>query len=133
MNQTGPAHGIQGDLDEPTRLPETIVPEQDLTEEKNLAKYSQTKEFKRLKQFMEDRIKFYQHFMPDGTRVEGDPKELVVDERKLVNIKVMIPNNVSPEMMIVHWKAACIIIKEFENVLDTYARAQEIIKEKNGL
>lgn len=104
--------GVVGDRDEPTVLPVTDVPVQELEEEKKLAKYSRTAEFRRLKEFMEARVKFYQRFLPSGEMVELDPKG---------NLQVAPPR----QDLTAHWMAACIVIKEFENILAEYERAAE--------
>lgn len=114
----GPANAIVGDNDSVTNLPQTQVPEAALTEEKKMAKYSQSAEFKRLKEFMEARIKFYQRFLPNGERVEGDPK----DPRSPIGMPTK-----GAELS--DWKAACVIINEFENILREYSQAQETVKE----
>lgn len=106
---TGPKNAVVGELDLPTNIPETYVPEEMLDEEKKMAKYSQTAEFKRLKEFLEARIQFYQRFLPNGTPV----KEA----------------NMSQEELAASWKTADIVITEFKNILDEYQRAQEIVTE----
>jgi hypothetical protein len=121
---SGPQNAVMGEQDLPTNLPETKVPDEVLAEEKKLAKYSQTAEFKRLKDFMENRIKFYQRYLPNGSLVEGDPKDPMM--------KVTLPTGISPEMMNVYWMAACLVTKEFENVLAEYAQAAEVVKDNAG-
>lgn len=112
----GPSHVTMGDLDEPTRLPETEVNEQMLDEERKMAKYSKTAEYKRLENFMRDRIKFHQRYLPSGELVELDPKG---------NLTLPVPR----QDLTAHWVAACIVIKEFENVLAEYERSREVVKE----
>lgn len=120
---SGPANVMMGDMDEPTKLPETQVPDEELAEEKKLAKYSQTAEFKRLREFMEARIKFYQRFLPNGSQVEGDPND------PNAMIKVNLPSGVSSEMLSTYWMTSCIVTKEFENILSEYARAHEVVED----
>lgn len=119
--QTGAQNAVVGDQDLPTTVPETTVPEEILAEEKKLARYSQTAEFKRLKEFMENRIKFYQRYLPNGSLVEGDPKD--------PSLKITLPQGVSPDMMSVYWMAACLVTKEFENILSEYDRAREAVQD----
>lgn len=102
---TGPVNAPLGDLDEPTKLPETQVPEEALVEEKKLARYSQTAEYRRLKEFLEDRVKFYQTYLPNGDPVE------------------------SKEPSVANWIAANVIIKELTNILSEYERAREVVKD----
>lgn len=104
---SGAQNAIVGELDEPTRIPETQVPEQSLEEERKLAKYSQSQEFKRLQKFLEARIQFYQGFLPDGRPIDATP--------------------VKSE----DWRVANAIIKEFNLVLSEYENARQVVKE-NG-
>lgn len=112
---SGPTNAVVGENDEPTKLPETQVSDEDLLEEKKLAQYSQTAEFKRLREFMEARIKFYQNYLPNGSRIQGDPTTN--------GLSVSLPNG----DLTANWIAACAIISEFENVLSTYERAREVV------
>lgn len=96
-------YGIIGDQFG-TELPETVVPEQDLSIEKNAARFSKTKEFKALKKHLEERITFYQTYLPDGRSITGD---------------------VSVE----DWKVANSIIAEFKAVLDFYERSREVVED----
>lgn len=117
---TGPAHAVVGDNDEPTSIPQTNVDAEALAEEKKLAKYSKTAEFKRLKEFMEARIQFYQRYLPNGQQVEGDPKD--------GPLTVSVPmGDMTP-----YWVAACIVTKEFQNVLNEYANAAEAVNAANS-
>src|SRR4051812_32656481 len=101
---SGPTNAVIGDADFGTSLPTTDVPEEVLEEEKKLAKYSQTAEFKRLKEFMENRIKFYQHYFPDGKPIDSVPAD--------------------PQTIASHWMAANIVVREFNNILNEYAQAK---------
>lgn len=109
MNPTGPANAAVGDMGDPARVPQTEVPEEILEEEKKLARFSKTAEYKRLQSFMEDRIKFYQGFLPNGTPVKE-------------------ANENSLGEAVVNWKVANIVISEFQGVLDAYERAKETVK-----
>jgi hypothetical protein len=102
----GAQNAVVGDQDLPTSLPVTEVPEQALVDEKKMAKYSESAEFKRLKEFLEARIAFYQRYYPNGQPVQDLPAE----ER-------------GP-----YWQAACIITKELENILAEYKQAREVVK-----
>jgi hypothetical protein len=92
-----------------TDLPKTEVDEVVLNEEKKMAKYSKTKEFKRLKEFLEARIKYFENFLPGGQPVAEVPAE----ERAA------------------YWQASCVIIKEFRSVLNEYEAAAESVAEKD--
>lgn len=98
--------GIIGDA-YPTELPVTDVPTQDLTEEKKMAKFSKTAEFKRLKTHMEERIAYYQTFLPSGKSVlEAE------DVTKLGQ----------------NWLVAQAIVTELQAIIDAYELANETVK-----
>lgn len=96
-------HGIIGDQ-YGTELPETIIPEEELVAEKKAARFSKTAEFKQLKEYLEDRIAFYQTHLPDG-RVINESQNLAQD-----------------------WLVATAIIAEFRAVIAAYETAQEAVK-----
>jgi len=102
---SGPQNAIVGDYDEPTQIPETQVDEDVLNESKKMARYSKSAEYKRLKEFLEARVSFYQNFLPDGR----DIKEFQASE----------------EIIALNWKIANAIIKEIKGILDAYAQAIE--------
>lgn len=104
MAGTGAQFGIMGD-EYGTDLPETKVSEQDLVPERKAAKFSKTAEFKRLKTHLEERIEYYQNFLPDGRNA------LAVDVDKLG----------------VEWKVANAIIAEFKMVIGFYEQANEVV------
>lgn len=89
-----------------TDLPKTQVSEDLLNLEKNLAKYSKSREFKALKDYMEARIKFFESFLPDGKEVrwEANPE---------LGVKWVVANNV---------------INEFKAVLSRYEQAAEVVE-----
>lgn len=89
-----------------TDLPETSVPKDELDNERNLAKFSKTKEFQRLKQHLEDRIEYYQGFLPDGRPIDSVTK----GDREG------------------SWVIANAIIGELKFIINRYEAAQEVIK-----
>lgn len=101
----GPQNGIVGDTFA-TELPTTNVQEQDLQDEKRMAKFSRTKEFAILKSHLEERVSFYQTHLPDGRAI----------------------TEVSEEERGRYWLVANVIIAEFNGVIQAYERAQEIVK-----
>lgn len=101
--QHGAQNGIVGD-DFGVTIPETQVAEDALIEEKKAAKYSRSHEYKKLKAHWEERIKYYQTFLPDGRPVVGLDK-------------------VDPNM----WVVANTIIAELQNVMNYYEDASEIV------
>lgn len=98
--------GIIGDS-YPTELPVTNVPEQDLTEEKKMAKFSKTREFKRLKTHMEERIAYYQTFLPSGKSV------MEAEDMAELGSK---------------WLVAQAIVTELQAIIEAYEMANEVVK-----
>lgn len=103
---TGAQNAIIGEQN-PMATPETTVPEDVLVEEKKMARYSRTAEFKRLSDFMNDRIKFFQSYLPDGRPIKDV--------------------NLPEDMFAANWKAANIVIGEFKNILNEYEQAHEAV------
>lgn len=87
-------------------LPEAEIPKELLTQEKQKAKFSRTKEFGLLKAHLQERMDFYRTFLPDG--------------------RAVVSEKVTPE----DWKIANTIIGEFQAVIDAYEQANEVIKER---
>lgn len=106
---SGAKHAIVGEQDSPMELPTTQVSDEDLNEERKLAKYSKSAEFKRLKKFLEDRIEYHQKFLPGGQPVKD----------------VALP----AEELVIQYKAACIVIFEIKNILSQYDRAAEVVSD----
>lgn len=90
-----------------TQLPQTQVPDIDLEEEKKLAKFSKTAEFKRMKAYAEERIKFYQSQLPDGRNLTD------VDTNERAQL----------------WVVSNAVIGEFKALLDRYEMAAEVVRE----
>lgn len=105
---TGAQNAVVGD-DSPVNIPVTVVKDEDLAEEKNRAKFTTTKEFQWLKEYMENRIKFFQSYLPDGTEVRFKQSGMTV------------------EQLMVDWKVATNVIKEFEVILEHYRSAKEAV------
>lgn len=104
-------HGIIGDS-YGTELPETQVPEQDLMNEKKMAKFSRTAEFAKLKEHLLSRIEHYKAFLPDGTHVAFSTEgELAALGQR--------------------WVIANAIIAEFQAVILAYENARQTIEEAN--
>ncbi len=104
-------HGIIGDnygID----LPDVDIDKDELDEEKRMARFSKSKEFKKLKQIMQSRIDFYQKALPDGRPLTA--AENMVERGQM-------------------WVVANVVIGEFNMILDAYENANEVVKEKvNG-
>lgn len=102
--------GIIGDAD--TKLPDipqTTVPPEQLEEEKKLARFSKTAEFKRLKEHLENRIKFYQRFFPSGKDIKT--------------------TDIESKEMGAYWKIANVVVGEFQQILDDYENARQAVEE----
>lgn len=102
--ETGPQHGIIGDENFGTDLAQTEIPEQDLLAERNAAKFSRTREFKILKEYLEGRMEHYRTYLPDGRPV--DESQPTSED----------------------WRVANRLIGEFRAVINAYEQAQEAVK-----
>ena len=103
-----PDNAIMGDatgIDLPQAEPDLSY----LADEKNRAKFSKTKEYKKLKEYIEERIATYQSFLPNGLEVGLD----------------VVP---SPE----DWRVANRVIGELRAVLRTYELPGEVLDESRG-
>lgn len=105
---SGPDNAVMGDMGDPTSLPESQVDEQNLVEEKKMARFSKTAEYKRLETYINGRIDFFKKYLPNGKPVagEGPTQEMV--------------NN---------WVIANTVIGEFDAILGAYNDAQESVKD----
>ncbi len=106
MQPTGPQNVIAGDEDYGTSLPQTQVDETNLNIVKNLAKFSKTKEFSKLKEHLENRIAFYQGNLPDG--------------RPINTVKVSDIDGM--------WMISNAVIGEMKAIIDIYEMAAEEVK-----
>jgi hypothetical protein len=106
MNPIGAQNAIVGDefgID----LPETEQLEDQRAEEKSMARFSKTKEFKALKSKIDERIEFYQKVLPDGrplTAVEAAERAE-------------------------QWVIANVVIGEFKAILQAYTQAKEAVED----
>lgn len=105
----GPENAFIGNQGFPTDLPQTEVSEADLSRERNMAKFSQTDEFKALKMAINSRIDFYQKYMPGSGNVSI----------------TQLPNEERGYM----WLAATVIIDEFNSILGAYETASQAVKD----
>lgn len=95
------------------KLPQTEVPKQDLARERAMAQFSQTEQFKALKNAIEERIRFYQQFVPGGPSGDVDVKSLPNDERGW------------------RWLAADNVITEFRSIIAAYEQAAEAVRDSD--
>lgn len=100
-------HGIIGEDYGIVDLPTTNQDEALLIEEQKLARFSKTKEYRRLKEHFEQRIEFYQSYLPNGDAVSGS----------------------DPEKLAQNWAVANAIIAEFNAVIATYEGAREVVSD----
>ena len=108
MAKTGSQNVINDDNFTDIQVPQTQIDEMALQGERNMAKFSKSKEFKALKEYMENRIEFFQKYLPDGRPLKT--------------------NTVKPE----DWIVANLVIGEFKNVLQAYEQAAEAVRAAQG-
>lgn len=97
-------NGIIGDITG-ADLPEMVIDEKELTDEKKMARYSKTTEYKRIEQHFKERIAFYKTYLPDG--------------REITSVDMAEAGQ--------SWVVANTIIRELQNVLDSYEIAAEVV------
>lgn len=75
-------------------LPQSEIDEETLVEEKKMAKFTRTGEYKRIAEWCEGRIAFYQTFLPDGREVGMDkaptPEDWAVANRVIAELKALM-------------------------------------------
>ena len=106
----GPQNGIVDNLPPELQTPQSNIDEKALNEEKNLAKYSKTKEFKAIKEYWEARIEFFQKFLPFGGEV-----------------RYQVPNDDIAQQ----WVLANNMINEIQVFLNRYENAKNVVDEAN--
>lgn len=108
----GPTNAIIGDA-MGTELPQAVLPEQGLQEERAMARFSKTKEFKRLKVHLEERIAFFEKMLPTGVapeQVEKTNAQLGED-----------------------WRVANLVIAELKGIISAYELAKDIVSGKQSV
>lgn len=107
----GPQNGIMGDdASFGTDIPETQIPVDDLSRERNMAKFSKSAEYKILKELMGSRMQHWRQFVPGGPAGDIAINQLPNEERGW------------------RWLAADAIILEFQSILNAYEMANEAVK-----
>ncbi len=94
------------DMSSAFNIPTPQVHEDYLTEEKKVARFTKTEEFKRLKTYIEGRIAFMQTNLPDGRALSS-----------VVGVDLTV-----------EWKVANAVIGELKSILDQYERVKEAVK-----
>lgn len=87
-------------------LPQKPLDKEILIEEKKMARYSKTAEFKRIQQHCKERIKFYQEKLPNGLEVGLD----------------VVPSTED-------WRVANRIIGELKLLMNMYEVARTVVEE----
>lgn len=107
----GPQNVIMGNQSDPTSMPETQVDDSQFQELQKTARFSKTAEFKALKSYIEERMAFYQTYLPRGENpaAEKDMNNAEIGE---------------------HWRVANLINGEFKQMLYIYENAAEMVKEE---
>jgi len=95
-----------------TDLPKTQISEELLTEEKNLAKYSKSKEFKEIREYWENRKTFFMSYTPSGSE-----------------IRFQVPNDDIAQM----WVLANNMINEINAFLSRYDNAVDVMEQVNDV
>lgn len=113
----GPQNGIVGN-DNPTELPETKLDDSQLKIMAKTAKFARSSEFKELQQHFNQRIEFYQKYLPDGRAVGagGSMMQQGIDGLTLAEMGAM-------------WVASNVIIGELKAIMSAYEQAIEFVKE----
>lgn len=102
----GPQNGIIGDsmgID----LPQAQTQPEGLQEERAMARFSKTKEFKRLKNHLEERIAFFETTLPNGISPEGITK--------------------TNAQLGEDWRVANLVIAELRGIIAAYELAKEVL------
>jgi hypothetical protein len=86
-------------------LPEPSLDEKELVVEKQMANYTKTEDFKRIQEYCQSRIDFYQTHLPDG---------------KIIGLEVKPTDK--------DWATANIIISEFKLLMGNYVNATEAVE-----
>jgi hypothetical protein len=116
MAKTGAQNAITDD-NFGTELPVTQIDDALLINERNMAKFSKTKEYRALKEYMEARIEFFQTYLPDGNSINGG-----------LSAKGEQVPHLDNKTIATYWRAANIVIGEFKSVLQAYEQAAEAVK-----
>lgn len=104
----GPKHGIVGNPLE-FDIPVMPISENELVDEKKAARFSKTAEFKKLKEHFEQRISFYQTWLPNGKAVQ----ETELSDAELGS----------------RWRTANLVINELNMVISAYEQAREVVED----
>lgn len=112
MDNTGPQNVVTGD-NFGTDLPQTVVPADDLAVERNMAKFSKSREFKKLKDAIDTKIEFYKHYLPDGKPVTAHTDKDLAEIGR-------------------HWLIANMVIGELEEILTAYELAREAVRNSDA-
>lgn len=104
-------YGIIGDQSAVDLPQAPQLPPDELAAEKQRARFSKSKEFKALKEHLENRMEFYRHRLPGGAefnKLVGNQDMRAVGENAVISST---------------------IIQEFQALIDVYEQAAEVIKD----
>lgn len=102
---TGPANAVLGDENFGTDIPEMAVDTTQMEEERQMAQYAKSGEFQRIRDHFNQRIQFYQSFLPDGRSLTDGAAAVTAEE----------------------WKVANLVIGELKMIMAAYDSAQETV------
>jgi len=100
----GPQNTLIGNFS--VDVPEMKVDEKTLIEEKKMARYSKSKEFKKIVEYCQSRIEFYQKYLPNGLEVGAT--EVTAED----------------------WRVANRVVMEFNLLMNMYETAAQAVKER---
>lgn len=106
----GPQNAVVGNDSYGTEMPQTQTPENAMAEISKAAKFSKTREFQELKDYLQAKIKFYQSNLPGGTPIV----------------------HVDPAIVGSSWTAADTIVREFQAIIDVYENAAQQLKDESA-
>lgn len=104
----GPQNGLLGDA-QGIDLPQMQVDKNFLTEEKKMAKYSRSAEFKRIEQWCAEKIAYHQSFLPGNVPI----------------------SQISEEERGKYWAVADLVITDLTELMNIFDNANEAVKD-NG-
>lgn len=104
----GPANGIMGGDTSITDMPQTQVDDTAFLELQKTARFSKTAEYKELKKYLEDKITYWQSFLPGN----------------------VVPEHVPDEERGKYWAVSNIVVKELRAILNVYEGAAEQVKDE---
>lgn len=97
-------NALIGDMSE-VDLPQAQLNEKDLVTEKQMANYAKSEEFARIREYVLERVAFYQTYLPNGVEIGLDAQPTSED-----------------------WRVANRIIAEFKLLIGLYETAEQVVE-----